>query len=252
VADRPHPDRAGGGLAPPTAPFDLVVTDLDRTFTDLDLALDQEALAAARRLRQAGLVLVLATGRRVQDLERWPALHDAFDGFVVECGALWGTWGRWRTTSPDTSAVRSVAAALRAEGCQVDEGVASCSVPADWAARLDRRPERPLLSVQPNRDRLDVVPTGVDKAAGLRLLLDHLGLPRPRILAVGDGENDLPVFAASTRSVAVANAAAVVRQAAHEVAPLPAAEGFVWASRRALGQTGQTGETLGQAPAAGD
>ena len=229
--------------------FDVVVTDLDRTFTDLDLALDRSALAAARQLRQAGITLVLATGRRVQDLEAWPALHDAFDGFVVECGAVWGTWGRWHSTAPESAAVRSAARALKAQGCTLDEGAASCSVPADWAQRLDALPERKRLSVQPNRDRLDVVPAGVDKAAGLRLLLAHLAAARPasaarwpegpRILAVGDGENDLPVFAASTRSVAVANAADIVRQAADEVAPLPAAQGFVWATRLALGQAAQ-------------
>jgi hydroxymethylpyrimidine pyrophosphatase-like HAD family hydrolase len=223
------------------SPFGLVVTDLDRTFTREDLALDDGAIAAARRLRQAGVTVVLATGRRVQDLEQWPVLHDAFDGFVLECGALWGPWGALRATSTDTAAVRSAAATLRAEGCQIDEGVASCSVPADWARRLDALPERPRLSVQPNRDRLDVVPFGVDKAAGLRRLLSGLGGPPRRMMAVGDGENDLPVFAMADHGVAVPNAAAVLLQAADEVAPLPAAAGFVWASRRALGEPGPSG-----------
>lgn len=230
---------------PPPTPraghaFDVVVTDLDRTFTGLDLSLDDQALAAARRLRQAGVAVVLATGRRVQDLAAWPVLHGAFDGFVVECGAVWGTWDDWRLTAAESSAVHAVARDLRADGCQIDEGAACCSVPAEWAARLDAHPLRPHLSVQPNRDRLDVVPAGVDKAAGLRRLLRHLrpdaGTAEWRILAVGDGENDLPVFAASTRAVAVANAAPVVLQAAHEVAPHPAAEGFVWATKKVLGE----------------
>lgn len=224
------------------ARYDVVVTDFDRTFTAPDLALDERSLAMARRLRQAGVKVVLATGRRVQDLEAMPALHAAFDGFVMECGAVWGTWGHWRATAheADAEAVRAVARALREEGCQLDEGFASCSVPADWAARLDARPERARLSVQPNRDRLDVVPAGVDKAVGLGRLFSHFALAAPRWLAVGDGENDLPVFAAATRSVAVANAAAVVRQAASVVAPLEAAEGFCWAARMALGETMET------------
>jgi hydroxymethylpyrimidine pyrophosphatase-like HAD family hydrolase len=211
-------------------PFDVVVTDFDRTFTDVDLALDPRSLAAARRLRQAGIPCILATGRRAQDLAGWPALQDAFDAYVLECGAVWGRWGDWRLASPNTGAVRSVAAALAAQGCAVEQGHASCSVPADWAERLEARPERPLLSLQANRDRIDVVAAGVDKAVGLRLLLDELGLGRPRILSIGDGENDLPVFAAADHAVAVSNAAAIVRAAADTVAPEPAAAGFVWAT----------------------
>jgi hydroxymethylpyrimidine pyrophosphatase-like HAD family hydrolase len=228
-----------------TGPFDVVVTDLDRTFTDLDLALDPRSLAAARRLRQAGIPCILATGRRAQDLAGWPALLEAFDAFVLECGAVWGRWGEWRLASPHTAAVRSVAAALAAEGCAIEEGHASCSVPADWEARLEARPERPLLSVQPNRDRIDVVAAGVDKAVGLRLLLDELGLVAPRILSVGDGENDLSVFAAADHAVAVSNAADVVRAAADTVAPEAAAAGFVWAVEPLLQAAAKAGEGAG-------
>lgn len=227
--------------SPPAGPFDLVVTDFDRTFTALDLSLDPASLAAARRLRQAGVPCILATGRRAQDLEAWPELRDAFDAFVLECGAVWGRWGDWHLTSPHTRAVRSVAAAFAAEGCNVEQGLASCSVPADWLERLQARPERPLLSIQPNRDRIDVVAAGVDKAVGLRLLLDHLGLRSPRLLSVGDGENDLPVFASAGTAVAVSNAAAVVRDAAHVVAPHAAAAGFVWATQALLDGPGAAG-----------
>lgn len=223
------PDRHASG-------FDVVVTDLDRTFTTVDLAIDDAAVAMARRLRQEGLRCILATGRRAQDLEAWPALHDCFDGFVLECGAVWGPWGDLRVATPHAGAVRAVAEALAREGCNVEQGLASCSVPADWLPRLEALPERPLLSVQPNRDRIDVVPAGIDKAVGLRSLLAHLGLDAPRLLSLGDGENDLPVFAMADRAVAVANAAAVVRQSADVVAPLPASQGFLWATRPLVGE----------------
>ncbi|MHB1261435.1 MAG: HAD family hydrolase [Thermoplasmatota archaeon] len=219
------------------ASFDVVVTDLDRTFTRPDLSLDDRALAMARRLRQAGITCILASGRRAQDLEAWTPLHDAFDGFVLECGAVWGPWGDLRAAGPEahSAAVREVARDLASEGCAVEEGLASCSVPADWRPRLEAHPQRPRLSLQPNRDRIDVVAAGIDKAVGLRLLLDHFGLPAPRVLSIGDGENDLPVFAMADRSVAVANAAAVVRQAADVVAPLAASEGFLWATKELVG-----------------
>jgi hydroxymethylpyrimidine pyrophosphatase-like HAD family hydrolase len=249
TASAPAADPAASAAPPPppwsAGAFDVVVTDLDRTFTDLQLALDPEALAIARRLRQAGVACILATGRRAKDLEAWTGLRDAFDGFVLECGAVWGTWDDLRVATPDASAVQSVARAFEDQGCLVEQGLASCSVPADWAARLERRPERPLLSVQPNRDRIDIVPAGIDKAVGLRLLLDHLR-PSParrrRILSVGDGENDLAVFAAADESVAVANAAPVVRDAATVVAPHAAAAGFMWAVKPLLGAASTEGK----------
>lgn len=218
-----------GGLA-------AVVTDFDRTFTHPDLSLDPDAVAAARRLRTAGVRVILATGRRSEDLATWPELADAFDGFVLECGAVWGRWDDWRLTSEHTLAVRKLADDLAAQGCQLDRGAASCSLPAEWMPQLQAHPLRPRLSVQPNRDRIDVVPAGVDKTTGLRLMLGELGLDGAPFLSVGDGENDLPVFAAAARSVAVANAAAVAKQAAQEVAPAEASKGFLWAVAPMLGE----------------
>jgi hydroxymethylpyrimidine pyrophosphatase-like HAD family hydrolase len=238
----------GGG---PAAAAGAVVTDFDRTFTRPDLSLDPESLAAVRRLREAGIPAVLATGRRARDLEAWPEVTEAFDGFVLECGAVWGRWGDWRLASERTADVHRLADDLEAQGCALDRGAASCSVPAEWGPRLQAHPLRPRVSVQPNRDRIDVVPGGVDKAVGLRLLLPALGLPEAPLLSVGDGENDLPVFAMAGRAVAVANAAPVARQAAHEVAPAEASKGFLWAVAPLLGEAAAAPAGAGAAGAVG-
>jgi hydroxymethylpyrimidine pyrophosphatase-like HAD family hydrolase len=115
--------------------------------------------------------------------------------------------------------------------------------------QLQAHPLRPRVSVQPNRDRIDVVPAGVDKAAGLRRLLRDRGLAATPRLSVGDGENDLPVFAMAARSVAVANAAAIAKQAAGEVAPAEASKGFLWAVAPLLGEPA-TAEATAAVPAA--
>src|SRR5690349_6930443 len=178
---------AGGGPPPLPAPgmspaarrpggVDVVATDLDRTFTRADLSLDAEALATARQLRARGVVTVLATGRRAVDVAARPALQDAFDAFVLECGAVRGRWDDWQPTVADTAAVQALAARLRDAGCPIDEGAASCSAPAEWAPRIRASPEAPRLSVQPNRDRVDVVPAGIDKGVGLRAMLADMGL----------------------------------------------------------------------------
>jgi len=64
---------------------------------------------------------------------------------------------------------------------------------------------------------LDLAPEGVSKASALERVRDLLGVPADGTLAVGDGRNDLEMFAWAARSVAMGQSADVVRAAAGEV-----------------------------------
>jgi Cof subfamily protein (haloacid dehalogenase superfamily) len=64
---------------------------------------------------------------------------------------------------------------------------------------------------------LEVTAAGVDKATGLRPLIAHLGIPPARTAAVGDGLNDLALFAAVAQPIAMGHAPAQVRAAARWV-----------------------------------
>ena len=63
-------------------------------------------------------------------------------------------------------------------------------------------------------DFLEFFDPAAGKGNGLAALLDTLKLPRESVIAIGDGENDLPLFAQAGLSVAMCNAGAPVRQAA--------------------------------------
>ncbi|MGL5858969.1 MAG: HAD family hydrolase [Angustibacter sp.] len=63
---------------------------------------------------------------------------------------------------------------------------------------------------------LDIAPEGVSKAHGLQVVTDSLGLTAADVLAVGDGRNDLEMFAWAGRSVAMGQAPLEVRAAADE------------------------------------
>ncbi len=73
---------------------------------------------------------------------------------------------------------------------------------------------------------------GVDKGSGLRRLLELLQIPRERVLAVGDHDNDLPMFAEAGLAVAMGQAEENVRSAAHWVAPSVDQDGVAAALRR--------------------
>lgn len=68
---------------------------------------------------------------------------------------------------------------------------------------------------------LDIAPDGVSKATALERVRGWLDLPLDRVIAVGDGRNDIEMFSwagAAGRSVAMGQAPAEVRAAAGETA----------------------------------
>jgi hydroxymethylpyrimidine pyrophosphatase-like HAD family hydrolase len=64
---------------------------------------------------------------------------------------------------------------------------------------------------------LDLAPVGVNKASGLRLVADALGLGAADVLAIGDGRNDIEMLAWAGRGVAMGQSVEVVREAADAV-----------------------------------
>lgn len=95
------------------------------------------------------------------------------------------------------------------------------------------------IALQPDRDDsglavLDVTPTAATKGAGARRVADEGGFTR--LVAFGDGANDLPLFAEADESYAVASAMDEVKAAATEVLPAGAdAVARALAERIALG-----------------
>jgi hydroxymethylpyrimidine pyrophosphatase-like HAD family hydrolase len=66
---------------------------------------------------------------------------------------------------------------------------------------------------------LDLAPDGVSKASALEPIRARLGVDRDATVAIGDGRNDLEMFAWAGWAVAMGQAVPEVRAAADEVAP---------------------------------
>ncbi|KAB1662534.1 Cof-type HAD-IIB family hydrolase [Pseudoclavibacter chungangensis] len=84
----------------------------------------------------------------------------------------------------------------------------------------------------------EVHPIGLDKGTTIRELLDRLGIPRERSIGIGDGRNDIGMFAACGIGVAMGNAPLDVREAADEVTTSIDEDGV----RHALERHGLTGQ----------
>ena len=72
---------------------------------------------------------------------------------------------------------------------------------------------------------LEFASPDVTKATGLEFLADHLGLARERIVAFGDGENDIELVEWAGYGVAVENADHLVKEVADFVCPSVDEEG---------------------------
>ncbi len=75
---------------------------------------------------------------------------------------------------------------------------------------------------------LEIVAPGVDKGTGLRRAAELLGIPREEVIALGDGENDIPMLRWAGLGVAMGNASPRVKAAADRIAPSCQEDGAAW------------------------
>jgi hydroxymethylpyrimidine pyrophosphatase-like HAD family hydrolase len=162
---------------------------------------NSEVHGAIREARALGIGVVLATGRRVDDLKQVIGDLTQFDAVVAENGAVVFFPERERTHGPPEALV----CVLRDRGVSVTRGTCVLEADADAAfAVLDeiRRRELPLV-IPFNRDWIMVLPQAVSKGTGLRAALDALRLSLHNAVGIGNAENDHSLLEAYEIGVAV-------------------------------------------------
>ena len=178
---------------------------------------NEATLAALRRFRDTGRRLILVTGRQLEDLLQVFPHIDLFERAILENGAL--------LYRPASGAEKLLGAPPSDEFIQTlkARGVNPLSIgrviTATWEphARIVNQTIRELglpLEVILNKRAVMVLPPGVNKASGLRIALDELGLPPEQVVGVGDAENDLDLLNLCGYGVAVANALPMLKDCA--------------------------------------
>ena len=72
-------------------------------------------------------------------------------------------------------------------------------------------------SVRSERTFFEVLPCGIDKGVALEKLTEYLGIDPKRTVALGDYDNDIPMFRPAGLAIAVANACRAALDAADAV-----------------------------------
>jgi hydroxymethylpyrimidine pyrophosphatase-like HAD family hydrolase len=198
--------------------FGALALDYDGT-----IAFDGQMSPAVRQAiceaRQAGVVVLLVTGRRMVDLTRAAGDLTCFDVVVAENGAVleFPASGRHELLAhaPDPGVLEE----LRRRGVQVAAG--ESVIEAEGSAAhviLDviRKLEQPLVLAF-NRGSLMVLPQAVSKSTGLRKALFALRLSPHNAVGIGDAENDHDLLDTCEVGVAVGWGSAALRAIADEV-----------------------------------
>ncbi len=201
-----------------------VALDLDGTLADG--AISPETMAAIRDGREAGLAMVLVTGRIQTELEaEFGRLACEFDAVVYENGAVVLTGDEARELARPVEGLLADRLTERDVSFRRGQVLLACEA-ADADAVHHLVDELGLdCQLLRNRSALMVLPSGVSKGTGLQAALSELGISPHNAIAVGDAENDLALLEAAEVGVAVANAVPSLRQHADLVLDEPDGRG---------------------------
>jgi hypothetical protein len=191
-----------------------LASDYDGTLATEGRVAD-EILSALKRLKESGRKLILVTGRQLDDLCQVFSQIDEFDCVVAENGALL-FWPATREEQllgdrPPKSFIQGL------EARQVKPLSVGRVIVATWEPNetkvLETIQELGLeLQIIFNKGAVMVLPSGINKATGLKAALHQMSLAPDHVVAVGDAENDHAFLDLCGFSVAVANALPRVKE----------------------------------------
>ncbi len=195
--------------------FQALALDYDGTLVSHDHLTDA-TVAALERARRAGLQLILITGRTFFELSRVCRRLDLFDVVVAENGAVLHYPAEDAIRDEGPSPPPRLIAALDRQAIPFQVGRVIVATGHSYEGQV-RRIMAELgveLELVRNRAALMLLPPGVSKGSGLKHALQRLGLSFHDVLAIGDAENDLEMFATCGFAACPASAVAEVTQVA--------------------------------------
>jgi hydroxymethylpyrimidine pyrophosphatase-like HAD family hydrolase len=206
----------------------VLACDFDGTLATEGVC-SEATVEALERVAATGIRLVLVTGRTREELADVFDPGDLFEAIVLENGAvvLDASTGREQLLAPRVPS-GLVAEFQRAGVVPLVVGRVLCSTAWSQEAKLSAAIARLGVDRQVVRNRASamVIPPGINKRTGFEAALRTLGELPSATVAVGDGENDIPLFAVAGVSVAVANAVDPLKARADVVLSEPNGRGI--------------------------
>jgi hydroxymethylpyrimidine pyrophosphatase-like HAD family hydrolase len=198
--------------------FSVLALDYDGTIAK-DGALDPAVRLAIADVRAHGITVVVVTGRILDELRQFVGDLRFVDAVVAENGAVISFPASGQSALLAAPVPPALIDALRSRGVSIEVGQSVIEADAQSAPAIlteIRRLELPQVLIF-NRGRLMVLPSGVNKAMGLREALRYLRLSVHNTIAIGDAENDHDLLESCELGVAVAWGSEALKARADEV-----------------------------------
>lgn len=206
------PVSANSGIMAPQFPLSVLATDYDGTLAHHG-SVTESTLAALEDLKAAGFRLILVTGRELNDLLAiFPQLV-LFDLAVMENGGVLyypETGISERLAKPPPSNFIARLHELRLP-LQIGNVIVATWEPHEKQVLEAIREFGLELQIIFNKGAVMILPSGVNKASGLKAAVQRLGLELSQVAGVGDAENDHAFLEVCGLSAAVANALPVIK-----------------------------------------
>lgn len=232
-----------------------VFLDVDGTLLNRNNSVPQSTQDAIGRLREKGILTVVASGRQIDSYAALPVNHIRFDAYIMLNGAmlldenrkiisgtpmnrealdlifrLFGEHripyalstaaGRYINTVDETviRTHREIRTAVPKEGKYSGEDVYMVEAYVPEKERPVLESLRDCCTITWWHDTgTDIVPKGMDKAVGINQFLKLHNLKKEQIIAFGDAENDISMLSYAGIGVAMGNAGQSVKDAADYV-----------------------------------
>src|SRR5918998_1506425 len=222
-------------------PYDLGAFDLDGTVLRRDLTITDTTVSALRELRERGMRLVVATGRRFEGAAQ-KGLHARVftDGKIVVSPETPAALRHLANREPDVEVVESPADWLR-DGGEEPTKLVIVDHPGDVSSWLDEAQRTFSGRLFVTRSLPHYVEVGVlegTKASALAFLCEWWGIDPARTLAFGDADNDVDMLVFAGLGVVVGGMSEEVRAAADAVAPPVSKDGVASFVRGLLEEEG--------------
>ena len=194
--------------------YPILATDYDGTLAHHGVT-DAATVTSLETFRARGGHVILVTGRELPDLGRAFSRIDICDRIVAENGGILYAPSSGRERMLGTACDPRLVEALRARGVEplsVGRTIVATVEPHERES-LDAIRELGLeLHIIFNKGAVMILPSGVNKATGLRAALDELDLRAEHVAGIGDAENDHAFLEMCGLSVAVSNAIPSLRE----------------------------------------
>jgi HAD superfamily hydrolase (TIGR01484 family) len=194
--------------------YHALAADYDGTLAHHGLVEDA-TVAALERLAATGRRLILVTGRELDELLGVFPRIGVFDLVVAENGGLL-YWPATREVELLCKAPpEAFVGMLRGRGVDplaVGRSIVATVHPNETTVLETIRDLGLELHVIFNKGAVMVLPTGVNKASGLAVALERLGLSPHNVAAVGDAENDHSMLQYVEYGAATANAVPMLKE----------------------------------------